>query len=187
MKHTSHFKVNLTIDIQLFRNLGSDVLHRYNLFSQTSTKKLVTILDTHLRKVKGQRNNDCLQMVLIIINISTLNGGKRTSRTVEEQNWSVWTYLTFPATLSWSLLINVPFYVLAIEYAARKYSFEQERRGANIGRTNKKRTRFELVTANDPPMLVSLHRLQLHEITRRCECKHFHKKIITRVKFITLI
>lgn len=78
--------MNLTIDIQLFRNLGSDVLHRYNLFSQTSTKKLVTILDTHLRKVKGQRNNDCLQMVLIIINISTLNGGKRTSRTVEEQN-----------------------------------------------------------------------------------------------------
>lgn len=124
-----------------------------------------------LWNLKGQRNNDCLQMVLININISTLNGGKWTSCIVEEQI-KVSEHLTFPATfpIYWST-----FHSTHVWWNIRCESFERKRRGAKIGRTNKKkkkRIRFELVRVNDP----LLSRIDFRPIARNNENKNFQKK-----------
>lgn len=116
-----------------------------------------------LWNLKGQRNNDCLQMVLININISTLNGGKWTSCIVEEQI-KVSEHLTFPATfpIYWST-----FHSTHVWWNIRCETFERERRGAKIGRTNKKKKEFDLNSSESMIhcCLVSTS-VQLHEITK---------------------
>ena len=83
---------------------------------------------------------------------------------------SVWTFNFsnhFP-----NLLINVPFHthVYMMEYTAWNFR-TRERRGAKIGRTNKKkkkekkRTRFELVRVDDP----LLSRIDFRPIARNNE------------------
>lgn len=151
------------------------MLRAYTCFQQISGKKFLMRSSIRiLWNLKGQRNNDCLQIVLININISTLNGGKWTSCIVEEQI-KVSEHLTFPATfpIYWST-----FHSTHVWWNIRCETFERERRGAKIGRTNKKKKKeFDLNSSESMIhcCLVSTS-VQLHEITKRCENKNFQKR-----------
>lgn len=120
-----------------------------------------------LWNLKGQRNNDCLQMVLININISTLNGGKWTSCIVEEQI-KVSEHLTFPATfpIYWSTFHSTHGSTHVMEYTVWNFR-TRKKRSKNRANKQKKKKEFDLNSSESMIhcCLVSTS-VQLHEITK---------------------